>query len=115
MKLFKLSALLFVFACGGDGDSGACSDSSFIGAWVNGDESETLTFKSSCAGTSAYCGANFEFPNLTEATGEVLINVTSTNGNPGCFSLGEIACEYAIVGNEMGFDCGDGVETYTKQ
>lgn len=114
--ILSVASLLVLGACGGDdASSGACSGSPLVGAWKTGDASETLTFTGSCAGTSLYCAGTFTYPNVSEGSGNVLVKMTSTNGNSGCLPLGETSCGYAISGTTMAFDCGAGAESYTKQ
>lgn len=94
-----------------NGDKPACSDTVGLGVWSNNLPS-FLTFLDSCQGTESYCGSEFTFSkpenNLMQ------IEITKNNGNAGCLSVGSHQCQFIASDTDLSFDCGNGVEFYTK-
>jgi hypothetical protein len=99
---------------GSSSSAGACAGSPAVGSWDADTSTNVLTFTAQCAGSDVYCQSTFTWPNFTSSSGTVLVTVTSTNTNAGCLPAGTTTCAYQFSGNQLGYDCGGGILTYTK-
>lgn len=122
MKTIILAFLsvVVISGCGGKGGSGstqqtgstpACGGALGLGVWSNNLPS-VLTFLDSCKGTESYCGSEFNF--TSPSNNSMTIEITQTNGNAGCMSLGIYQCQFIASDTTLTFDCGNGAEFYTK-
>lgn len=126
LKVFP-SGFLFIVpllmaGCGTESGSSsdtakACNSSIVVGSWtraLSATISDTMTFNADCSGTSSYCQSTFDYPNVTNSSGSVLITNKTTNAATGCLPAGETTCQYAVSGVQLTVSCGGGASTYTK-
>jgi hypothetical protein len=112
-----LVVALALAGCGGAAADGPCRDAAVLGSWggsIMGHD-DTMSFDAACHGTSSYCTSTFDYPDVTTSSGQVLIDVKSTNGNVGCAPLGQLACSYTLVNEQLSFSCGGVVLTYLRR
>lgn len=94
-----------------------CSSSMVTGSWAGtiAGEADTLTFGPDCVGTSSRCQSTFTFPNISAASGDAIVIVTSTSNKGNCMKVGQYTCSYSINNNQLAYDCGSGAIVYTRQ
>jgi hypothetical protein len=114
--MVMITAICVNCSSGGSGGStGACDGSLANGTWLDAISGDVLTFANSCSGTSSYCASTFTLPKITDSTGTITINMSTTNGAVGCAPAGQTDCAYSVSSSNLSLDCGGGVITYAKQ
>jgi hypothetical protein len=112
-------SLLALAACGDGSDSaaGACENSILKGSWSGtvGGQTDTLTFKADCTGTSAVCQATFTYPNVTATSGTAQVTVTSTSSAAYCLQAGAHTVTYSVSGSTLTYGISGGTLTFTRQ
>lgn len=117
-KLIVLIIGLILSGCGSNSggtnqsSGGSCSSSILTGTWKNA--VDTLTFNADCSGTGSGCQSSFTFPNVSAASGEAIVNITSSLTKSGCSSVGQTKCVYVVNSNVLTFNCGAGTASYTR-
>lgn len=112
---FVLLAMLLVSCAKQEGNkylAPACQGKSTLGVWNR--TGETLVLNESCSGTSTSCASEYTFTTYDNNTEHQLINVTKTNGQPGCLPLGNTYCSYKTSGVNLIINCGTGDVYYAK-
>lgn len=117
--ILTLLSVVVISGCGGSGGGGgspthtapACKGAIGLGVWNNNTPS-ILTLLDNCHATESYCGSEFTF--TKPDNNEMTIEITNTNGTPGCLGVGSYQCQFIATDTDLTFDCGNGVEFYTK-
>lgn len=86
-----------------------CDNSRVTGNWIDG--SGELNLRANCQGYRQACGETFTLPPVTENSGVISINVTSTPGGASCLPSGQVSCSYGMrnYDNILDVNCGGGL------
>lgn len=116
MKRVNILAIgIFVLALAACKSGGGACDGEVVGSWT-GDAGDALNLSSSCKFTytgADACKSKGTFADPAGSSGSMIVTVTSATSGA-CLAAGEYTCDFAIVGDEMGYDCGTGEMTYSR-